>query len=89
MKLTLVSTLRTVLDATILVAPTAVFCVTVPVALLEAVILLALSLFCFSVSGALAAVFVKGIRGLGAAVVVVDFGLGAVGTRGEIFVKEG
>lgn len=77
------------LDATILVAPI-VLLVTVPVALLEAVILLALSLFCFSVSGALATGLVKGTLGLGAVVVVVGgFGLGADGTLGEVFVAEG
>lgn len=82
--------MRTVFDATILVALAVLFVTVVPVALLEAVILLALSLICFSVSGAFATVFVKGTLGFGAAVVVVvGFGLGAVGPLGEVFVAEG
>lgn len=84
----MLSILRAVLDVTVLVEPTAVLLNRVPVVLLEAIILLALSLFCFSVSGALATVFVGAVFGLAVVVVVAGFDFEAGKAFGEVFDKD-
>lgn len=85
MSLTLLSTLRTVV-VVLLAVREAVLVVLVTD--LEAVNLLALSLFCFSVSGPFATVLVRGTLCFSTVVVGGSFGLGAVVDLGEVLVGE-